>query len=153
MSKENNIKSAPAESKGAYPELPRVAVGTVVIHSQSILLVQRGTPPARGEWSIPGGKIRLGETMQEAAEREVLEETGIVVRAGDPVLTFDLIQRDKDNRILFHYIIVDLWAKYLSGSIRSGTDALQAAWIHQDCLDKYSLSPKTRDLLNRCTFA
>ncbi len=136
-------------SRGSYPDVPRVAVGAVVMYKELFLLVQRGSPPAFGEWSIPGGKIRLGETMQQAAEREVLEETGIVIRAGDPVFTFDLIQRDHQGEILFHYVIIDLWAEYVSGEIRAGTDAVNAAWIGPESFSAYDLSRTTLDLLSK----
>ncbi len=138
-------------SRGSYPGVPRVAVGAVVIYKGLFLLVQRGAPPALGEWSIPGGKIRLGETMHQAAEREVLEETGIVIRAGDPVFTFDLIQRDHQGRVLFHYVIVDLWADYVSGKIRAGTDAVNAAWIGPESFSAYDLSQTPLDLLSKIT--
>lgn len=135
-------------SGGAYPSLPRVAVGAVVRLEGSFLLVQRANPPARGQWSIPGGKIRLGESMQQAAEREVLEETGLTVRAGEPVFTFDLIRRDDSGGILFHYVIVDLWTEYVSGQIRAGADASRAGWIAPENFSGYNLSPTTLDLLS-----
>jgi len=135
------------QSKGAYPRLPRVAVGAVVMHEKRFLLVQRGTPPALGQWSIPGGKIRLGETMQEAAEREVLEETGLRIRAKEPLFTFDLIKRDEQDKILFHYIIVDLRAEYLGGEVLAGADAMQARWIGLDELENLDVNPATLALL------
>jgi len=85
-----------------YPPAPRVAVGAVVIRAGSVLLVRRGKAPSDGQWAIPGGSVELGETLQQAAEREILEETGIRIRAGKPVYTFDLIERDRQKRIRFH---------------------------------------------------
>jgi 8-oxo-dGTP diphosphatase len=70
----------------------------VVFKGDAVLLVQRGNPPSRGMWAIPGGSVRLGETLQTAAEREILEETGVVIRAGDPVLVFDAIEQDPAAR-------------------------------------------------------
>lgn len=143
-----DMQTSRHHSRGAYPSLPRVAVGAVVRLEGSFLLVQRANPPAQGQWSIPGGKIRLGESMQQAAEREVLEETGLTVRAGLPVLTFDLIHRDEAGNILFHYVIVDLWAEYIKGRIQAGADAARAAWIAPENFPDYNLSPTTLDLLN-----
>jgi 8-oxo-dGTP diphosphatase len=115
-----------------YPDLPQVAVGAVVIHHGRVLLVKRGNPPADGEWAIPGGRVELGETLQQAAERELLEETGISVRAGEPVYAFDSIVRDDAGQIRFHYVIVDLWAEYVRGEVRVGDDALAAGWFAPD---------------------
>jgi len=67
-----------------YPERPRVAVGAVVFKGGDVLLVQRGQPPAEGTWAIPGGSVRIGETLPQAAEREILEETGVIIRATEP---------------------------------------------------------------------
>ncbi len=85
-----------------YPGLPRVAVGAFVFHEGGVLLVRRGKPPAEGQWAIPGGSVELGETLGEAAEREILEETGIVIRAREPMFTFDVIDRDPDSPPDFH---------------------------------------------------
>jgi ADP-ribose pyrophosphatase len=77
-----------------YPENPQVAVGAIVIKDGRVLLVKRSQPPSKGLWAIPGGRVELGETLKEAAEREIIEETGLTIRAGDPVYTFDVIERD-----------------------------------------------------------
>jgi 8-oxo-dGTP diphosphatase len=134
------------------PVLPRVAVGAVVRHNNSFLLVKRANEPSRGRWAIPGGKIKLGETLQEAAQREVFEETGVNVRALEPVLTFDLIERDTYGTVRFHYIIVDLLAQYISGGLVPGGDALEVVWAKDNDLEKYNLSPATLDLFHKNRF-
>ena len=91
-----------------YPDAPRVAVGAVVFHQNKVLLVLRGQAPSKGMWAIPGGGIELGESLQMAAEREVLEETGLHIKAGEVVFTFDTVERDDAGRVKFHYVIVDL---------------------------------------------
>lgn len=133
--------------KSAYPEHPRTAVGAVVFKDDKVLLVRRGRPPARGQWAIPGGNVKLGETLQAAAEREILEETGIVIRARDPVYTFDAIVRDEDGAIQFHYVIVDLAADYIDGSPRPGDDADEVRWLDAQALDTLPVSPPTLKLL------
>lgn len=133
--------------KSAYPEHPRAAVGAVVFKDDKVLLVRRGRPPARGQWAIPGGNVKLGETLQEAAEREILEETGIVIRARDPVYTFDAIVRDEDGAIQFHYVIIDLAADYIDGSPRPGDDADEVRWLDAQTLDTLPVSPPTLKLL------
>ena len=140
----------PAEpAAGRYPECPVVAVGAVVFNEERVLLVRRGQPPSCDLWAIPGGKVRLGETLQAAAEREILEETGLTVRARQPVYTFDLIEQDAQGRIRFHYVIVDLIADYVTGTISAGDDAREVRWIGPDEIRRLEVSPQTVDLLQR----
>jgi len=138
---------SPASGSGAYPEHPRVAVGAVVFHDGRVLLVRRGKPPAQGLWAIPGGSVLLGETLQQAAEREILEETGVTITAGQPVLTFDVVERDDAGRIRFHYVIVDLDARYDHGQPHAGDDALEARWISRTDIGRLPVSPTTLKLL------
>ena len=77
-----------------YPTAPRVAVGAIVIKDSEVLLVRRANAPAQDVWAIPGGSVNLGESLQQAAEREILEETSVRIGAGEPVLSFDYIDRD-----------------------------------------------------------
>jgi ADP-ribose pyrophosphatase len=142
--------SATTMNTGRYPDFPRVAVGAVVFKADKILLVLRGKPPAESQWAIPGGCVELGETLQEAAQREILEETGIVIQAGKPVYTFDAVERDKNGRIRFHYVIVDLAAEYISGEIRAGDDAADARWLASEDLQYQNVSATTRKLLRQC---
>lgn len=130
-----------------YPCAPRPAVGAVVFRDEAVLLVRRAHPPAMGMWAIPGGRVRLGETIQEAAEREILEETGVVIRAGAPILTFDVIQRNDCGEVEYHYVIVDMVADYVSGEPHPGDDAADARWIKADELAQLQVNPATRRLL------
>jgi 8-oxo-dGTP diphosphatase len=136
------------EKAADYPDAPRPAVGAVVFKDGRVLLVKRGNAPARGVWAIPGGRVRLGESLQAAAEREILEETGVVIRAGDPVFAFDVIDRDEAGAVRFHYVIVDLSAEYLSGDPLAGDDAVAARWISQHQLAEITVNPTTRRLLS-----
>jgi ADP-ribose pyrophosphatase len=138
--------SAPA---GVYPDSPRVAVGAVVFRADRVLLVLRGSPPARGTWAIPGGSVRLGESLRAAAERETREETGVIVRAGAPIYTFEVVERDPRGAVRFRYVIVDLAAEYVSGSPRAGDDALDARWVSAAELADLPVNPATRRLLRR----
>ena len=130
-----------------YPLRPQIAVGAVVIRENEILLVKRGHPPGEGLWAIPGGRVELGETLQEAAEREIREETGVVIRAKEPVYAFDVIECDAQKHIRFHYVIVDLLADYISGEPNPGSDACDARWIAHPELDELALSTNTRKFL------
>lgn len=132
-----------------YPSTPRVAVGAVVFKDGRVLLVRRARAPAPGQWAIPGGSVNLGESLQCAAEREIHEETGIRIAAGEPAHVFDLVDADEAGRIRYHYVIVDLDAAYLGGDIRCGDDALEARWVAAGELADLDLSPATRRLLAR----
>lgn len=132
-----------------YPDQPQVAVGAIVFKDDKVLLVLRANPPAEEQWAIPGGRVELGETLQEAAEREIKEETGIIIRAREPVFTFDVIDRDDAKRVRFHYVIVDLAADYISGEPQPGDDALGARWISPDKLNTLPVSPTTLKLLRQ----
>ncbi len=141
--------SAAGLSSAAYPEYPRPAVGAVVFKDDKVLLVQRGHAPGKGQWAIPGGKVRLGETLQQAAQREIFEETGIRIAAREPVYAFDVVDRDPDGRVRFHYVIVDLAADYVGGELRPGDDALAARWVSAAELPRLSVNARTCALLQR----
>jgi len=136
---------------GEYPESPRVGVGAIVIRDNRVLLVKRRQPPGEGQWAIPGGRVELGETLQEAAEREVREETGVTVRAGNPVYTFDLIDQDDAGHIRYHYVIVDLMADHVCGEPRPGDDASGARWVTFDELENLPVSRLTKQVLKNIT--
>lgn len=134
-------------SDSSYPPQPGVAVGAVVFKDNRVLLVRRGKPPAKNRWAIPGGSVKIGESLQDAAEREILEETGITVRALEPIYTFDVIDRDENGGIRFHYVIVDLRADYIRGVPLAGDDASAARWVSADELASLDVNAKTRQLL------
>jgi 8-oxo-dGTP diphosphatase len=135
-----------------YPDAPRVGVGAVVLREGRVLLVRRGVAPANGLWAIPGGGLELGETLREAAEREILEETGITIRAGEPVFTCDVCHRDDDGRVRFHYVIVDLAADYVSGEVAAADDALEARWVAPEEIENLPTTKTTVKLLKQIGF-
>ena len=135
-----------------YPDEPRLAVGGVVIKDDRVLLVRRGKPPAFGEWAIPGGSVELGESLEQAVERELREETGITVRAGEICHTFEAVKRDDDGRVRFHYVIIDLMAEYLSGEPVPASDATEAAWLTLAELKDRNINTTTLELLSKLGF-
>jgi 8-oxo-dGTP diphosphatase len=135
-----------------YPDHPRVGVGAVVLREGRVLLVRRGVAPALGLWAIPGGGLRLGETLQEGAEREILEETGIVIRAGAPVFTGDSFEIDGEGRFRFHYVIVDMAADYVGGEVKAADDALEACWVSPAEIRNLPATKTTLKLLRQIGF-
>ena len=129
------------------PENPVLAVGVVVFNDQCVLLVKRGKEPFRDEWAIPGGCVKLGETLKQAAERETREETGITIRVGEPIFSFEVIDKDETGMVLIHYFIVDLEGEYIEGSIQAGDDAKYARWVSEQDLKTLPLNSATRLLL------
>ena len=126
---------------------PLIAVGAVVFKDNRVLLVRRGKPPAVDVWAIPGGKVLWGETLQNAAEREILEETGIVIKAGRPIYTFDFMEYHDNDRLRFHYVIVDLAAEYIAGELLAGDDAIDARWVSEQEIAQLNISTETLKLL------
>jgi 8-oxo-dGTP diphosphatase len=134
-----------------YPNVPLVAVGAIVVRDGRVLLVRRGQPPSEGLWAIPGGRVELGETLQEAAEREIKEETGLTIRARNPIYTFDFILRDEAGHVRFHYVIVDLLADYVSGLVQPGDDAREARWVTPGELEGLPVNRTTLEVLGKVT--
>jgi 8-oxo-dGTP diphosphatase len=112
-----------------YPTRPIVGIGVVVWHDDRVLLVRRSKPPRRGRWSLPGGAQQLGETVAEAARREVREEVDLEVELGEIIATVDLIERDPDQRVRYHYTLIDFTAEAASPVLRPGSDAADARWF------------------------
>jgi ADP-ribose pyrophosphatase len=139
-------------SKREYPDRPVVGVGAVVILNGKVLMIKRGVSPSRGLWAVPGGSLELGETLQQGAEREILEETGITIRAREPVCAFDFFEMDPDGRIRFHFVIVDLAADYIRGDVKGADDALEARWLAPGDLDRLPVSKNTLKLLQSVGF-
>lgn len=111
-----------------------------------VLLVKREKAPFKGLWCIPGGKVEFGESLQQAAEREILEETGIVIKAGEPIFSFDIIETQNVERPV-HFVVIDLIADYVAGDIRPGSDALDVDWFGRDDIADREVQETTLHLL------
>ena len=137
------------EVKRHYPDAPVVSVGAVVVHQGRVLLAQRGHPPSEGMWTFPGGVVELGETLEEAAEREVWEECGIRVRAVRPFTTVTRIFRDASGRVEYHYVIVDMLAEWMDGELQASSDIRQAGWFSAEEVNALPLTPGVSELAKR----
>ncbi len=117
----------------------------VVWKGDHVLLIQRGKEPMRGSWSIPGGSHDIGETVREAAVREVMEETGVQIDLGPIIDVIDTIRRDDDGRIRTHYTLVDFAATWVSGDPVAGDDAMNAEFVpFEDALARLTWSETAR---------
>ncbi len=132
-----------------YPRQPQIAVGTVVFSKNKVLLVRRDHPPAKGYWSLPGGVVELGERLTAASEREVFEETSVVVKAEKPIYSFDVVRHDSEGKVLYHYVIIDYLATYIRGDPCPNDDASAARWVSADEFFELSIVPETIKLLKQ----
>ena len=130
-----------------YPERPFVGVGVVVLRGNEVLLIQRGKAPNKGQWSIPGGKQRLGETIVQTVHRELLEETRVKIKQPALLDVVDVIMPDDKGEIQYHYTLVDYQAEWLSGECRSGDDADAVKWVSFDELNSVGLLKITREII------
>lgn len=135
------------EMSREYPARPVIGVGTVVWHGERVLLVQRGRPPRQGQWSLPGGAQHLGESVADAARREVQEETGLEVEVGPVIATVDLIEHDADGRVRYHYTLIDFTAEANSAELLPGDDAADARWFDLDQIEPLGLWSETRRII------
>jgi 8-oxo-dGTP diphosphatase len=136
-------------TKRKYPAHPLVGVGAAVWKNDKILLIQRGASPRKGTWSLPGGLVQLGEDLESAVIREVREETGIEARLRGVALLVDLIDRDREDNVRHHYVVIDFAADWVSGEAKAGDDAADVAWADPDSLDAYKLTPQVLDAIAR----
>ena len=132
-----------------YPDRPVVGVGAVVLDEHRVLLVKRGHAPLKGRWSLPGGAVEVGETLEEAVAREVLEETGVTIEVGPIVEVLDRISRDVDGRVEHHFVLVDFVARPSGGVLRSASDADDAQWVLVSELEKYEVAPVTVGVIHK----
>jgi 8-oxo-dGTP diphosphatase len=132
-----------------YPDRPIVGVGTIIIDKGRVLLARRGNPPRAGQWSLPGGVVELGETLRAAAERESLEETGLIVEAGEVVEILDRIIPGNNGAVQFHYVLVDFLCACRGGELRAGGDAAEVAWASEEELASYNLEPIALEVIQK----
>jgi len=132
-----------------YPAQPVVGVGAVVVRDGRALIIRRAHEPRKGEWSLPGGHLDLGESLVAAVRREVKEETGLDVNVGPIIETFDRVHRDAEGRIRYHFVIVDFVCVSPEGEAVAGSDAEAVAWVTADELDAYGVNAHAASVIRR----
>jgi ADP-ribose pyrophosphatase YjhB (NUDIX family) len=119
----------------------------VVVVEGRALLIRRAKPPLQGRWTIPGGTVELGETLQEAVVREMAEETGLEVEPLEVLTVFDSIERGSEGTVEYHHVIVDFLCRYMGGEAQAASDALEARWVEPGDLASFGLTPKATEVL------
>jgi ADP-ribose pyrophosphatase YjhB (NUDIX family) len=117
-----------------FPEAPIVGIGAVVVEQGRVLLVQRGHEPLKGRWSLPGGKLELGESLTQGVAREVREETGLIVKALELVELIDRIHRESGlagESVRYHYVIADYLCRVVGGTLHAASDADAVRWVER----------------------
>jgi 8-oxo-dGTP diphosphatase len=132
-----------------YPDRPLVGVGGVVIADGRVLLIRRAGPPLQGEWSIPGGLLELGESLDQGVRRELAEETGLEVRVLDLIEVFERVFPDDNGRTKYHFVILDYLCEAVSGEASAASDVTDVAWAQEDELGSYSLTPTATRVIKR----
>ncbi len=130
-----------------YPSTPLVGVGAVITAGSRVVLIRRGKEPSRGEWSIPGGLVRVGETLTQAVAREAAEETGLTVRPEELIELLERIFHDDRGRVQYHYVLADYRCHVTGGQLAAGSDALDAQWVERDDLGPLGLAPVTLNVI------
>ena len=117
--------------KRDYPDRPIIGVGAVIVSQGRVLLVRRATEPLKGEWSVPGGVLELGEKLHDGVRREALEETGLEVEPHQVLEVFDSIFSDEQGRTQYHYVLIDYLCTVASGEARAGSDVSEVKWVSE----------------------
>ncbi len=132
-----------------YPDRPIVGVGGVIVDGGKVVLIKRRYEPLKGQWSLPGGGVEIGETLEAAVARELLEETGLEVMVGPVIEVFDRIMRDDDERVRYHYVLVDYLCWPVAGELRAGSDVDAAVLVDPTDLNSYNLTDKATAVIER----
>lgn len=146
--KEGMMETVDRDPTGrTYPPRPLVGIGAIVFRGDRVLLIRRGKPPKAGEWSLPGGLQRLGETVFAAAHREVREETGLTIAVVGIAAVLDLIEPDETGALRYHYTLIDVAAEWTAGEPVAASDAATAAWVPLADVDALPMWAETKRVI------
>ena len=132
-----------------YPDRPYVGVGAVIVQDGQVLLVKRKYEPLAGQWSLPGGAVEIGETLESCLVREMVEETGLEVSVGPVIEVFDRITRDDEGRVMYHFVLVDYLCWPIAGELSAGSDVADARFVDPTELDRYDLTAKAISVIEQ----
>jgi mutator protein MutT len=132
-----------------YPDQPIVGVGAIIVQDGKILLEKRKNAPGKGQWSVPGGLVELGESIEETVLREVREETGLEVEKPEHIDVVDNVDLDEQGKIRYHFVIVDYFVKLKGGTARAASDAEDVRWVQLGDVEKYDLTRTFRAFFQR----
>ncbi len=135
--------------KREYPPRPIVGIGAVIARRGMVLLARRGSEPGRNKWSVPGGLVELGETVEETIVREVKEETNLDVEVDSLVDVVNNLVRDAEGKVRYHFVILDFFANVKGGSLRADSDLLEVKWVPLDQVESFDLTSTFREFLER----
>jgi 8-oxo-dGTP diphosphatase len=135
--------------KRDYPEHPIIGVGAVIVEGGRVLLVRRDTEPLRGEWSVPGGMLELGEKLRDGVRREALEETGVKVEPGEVLDVFDSIFTDGLGKTQYHYVLIDYLCRVISGEAQAGSDVSDVRWVSLEALPAMGLRESVEQVVRK----
>ena len=132
-----------------YPARPVVGVGALIFRSSRILMAQRGKQPLKGSWSLPGGAVETGESLDAAVRREVREETGLEVRPVKVFQIFERITRDSRGAAEYHYVLIDYLCSVTGGALRAGDDVCRVQWMRQRDLAELPITEGTLAVIDK----
>jgi 8-oxo-dGTP diphosphatase len=132
-----------------YPNRPFVGIGGVIVHEGRVVLVKRRFEPLAGQWSIPGGAVETGETLESCVAREMMEETGFTVEVGPVVEVLDRISHDDEGRVTYHFVLIDYLCRPIGGELRAGSDVAEAVLVEPSELGQFELTPIATSVIEK----
>jgi 8-oxo-dGTP diphosphatase len=139
----------PEKSPRTYPSRPIVGVGAVIIEDGKVVLIKRRYEPLAGQWSLPGGTLDVGETLEAGVAREMLEETGLDVEVGPVIDVFDRIMFDDEQKVRYHFVLVDYLCRPRGGILAAASDVTDAVYVHPDNLAEFKLTAKAEEMIRK----
>jgi ADP-ribose pyrophosphatase YjhB (NUDIX family) len=144
-----NIKRRVSRDGRRYPRHPILGVGAIIFRRDRVLLIERGKPPLKGFWSLPGGAVETGERLEESVRREVLEETGLVIKPVRLFTIFERIMRDDRGEAEYHYVLLDYLCRVTGGTLKAASDVSRVAWVPRTALSRYKITEGTLPVIER----